>query len=332
MDFKKEIMIFNIGIIGFGSIGKKRAQNLGKGNLLAIFDKNKSQIEKKYIKFFKPIKEIFNDYRINLVIIATTHNDLTDLTVRALMAGKHVLVEKPGGINSKEILKIKRYSLKCKKFVKIGFNHRYHPSITKAQIICNKGTIGKVLYIRGNYGHGGRLGYEKEWRFNKKISGGGELIDQGVHLIDLSSLFLGRFYKIQHNLKNYFWKSKVEDNCFLILENTKKQVAFLQASCTEWKNKFNFEIYGQYGKIEISGLGRSYGVEKIILYKMKKKMGIPNMKIWIFNEKRDNSWEKEISDFYNLIKNKNFINVQKLLTENIENMKILDKIYNKNSL
>ncbi len=325
-------MTFNVGIIGFGSVGKKRARNLGKGNLLAIYDKNKSHIEKKYLKFFKPIDEIFNDFRINLVIIATTHNHLTDLTVKAIIAGKHVLVEKPGGINSKEILKIKRYSLKYKKFVKIGFNHRYHPSIIKAQTICKKGTIGKILYIRGNYGHGGRLGYEKEWRFNKKISGGGELIDQGVHLIDLSSLFLGSFYKIQHNLKNYFWNSKVEDNCFLILENKKKQVAFLQASCTEWKNKFNFEIYGQYGKIEISGLGRSYGNEKIILYKMKKKMGIPNMKDWNFKEKKDNSWKKEISDFYNLILNKNFTSVQKSLIENVENMKILDKIYSKNSL
>ena len=332
MDFKKKIKNFNIGIIGFGSLGKKRAQNLGKGNLLAVHDNDKSQVEKKYRKLFKTLNEILEDNRINLVIIATTHKYLAELTIRAIKSGKHVLVEKPGGINSKEILKIQRYSLKYKKFVKIGFNHRYHPSIVKAEKIYKKRIIGKILYIRGNYGHGGRLGYDKEWRFNKKISGGGELIDQGIHLIDLSSLFIGRFYKIQHNLKNYFWKSKVEDNCFLTLENSKKQVAFLQASCTEWKNKFNFEIYGQYGKIEISGLGRSYGIEKLILYKMKKKMGIPSMKSWVFNGKKDISWIKEISDFYNLILNNKFAKVQNLLRQNVENMKILDKIYNKTNL
>lgn len=332
MDIKKKIVNFNIGIIGFGSLGKKRAQNLGKGNLLGIYDNNKSQIKNKYRKLFKPLDELLNDHRINLVIIATTHNYLAELTIRAIKSGKHVLVEKPGGINSKEILKIQSCSFKYKKFVKIGFNHRYHPSIIKAEKICKTKTIGKILYIRGNYGHGGRLGYEKEWRFNKKLSGGGELIDQGVHLIDLSSLFISRFNKIEHNLKSYFWKSKVEDNCFLTLENRKKQVAFLQASCTEWKNKFNFEIYGQYGKIEISGLGRSYGIEKIILYKMKKKMGIPNMKSWVFNEKNDISWVKEISDFYNLILNHKFARVQKLLRQNVENMKILDKIYNKTNL
>ncbi len=332
MDFKKKVMKFNIGIIGYGAVGKKRAQNLGKGNLLAIYDHNKSQVEKKNLNLYRSVGEIFNDKRINLVIIATTHKYLADLTIRAIKSGKNVLVEKPGGINFKELLKIKFYSLKYKKFVKIGFNHRYHPSIIKAENILKKGNIGKILYIKGNYGHGGRLGYEKEWRFNKKISGGGELIDQGIHLIDLSSLFIGKFNRIQHNLKNYFWKSDVEDNCFLILENKKKQVAFLQASCTEWKNKFNFEIYCQYGKLEISGLGRSYGIEKILFYKMKKKMGIPTLKSWVFNEKKDFSWNREISDFYKLILNKNFKLNQKKLTENIENMKILNKIYNKNRL
>ena len=321
-------MKFNIGIIGYGSIGKKRSQNLGKGNLLAIYDKNKSQIKKKDIKLFKPLNQLLNDEKIDIIIIGTTHRYLADLTIKALKAGKHVLVEKPGCTNFKELEKIKYYSKKFKKCVKIGFNHRYHPSIIKAKKICENGDIGRILYIRGNYGHGGRYGYEKEWRFNKYLSGGGELIDQGIHLIDLSSLFIGQFNKIQHNLKNYFWKSNVEDNCFLILENKAKQVAFLQASCTEWKNKFNFEIYGEYGKLEISGLGRSYGVEKILYYKMKKKMGIPILKSWVFEEKIDSSWDKEIIDFYKLIINKNYKLNQKNLTENIENMKILNKIYN----
>ena len=176
-------------------------------------------------------------------------------------------------------LKQKNYSkFKKKKLnlnIRVGFNHRYHPAFLKAKELIKKKLIGKILYIRAVYGHGGRLNYEKEWRFKKKISGGGELIDKGSHLIDLARFFLGDLKIISSILKNFFWKMQLEDNCFLNLQNKSGSNAFLHASCTEWKNKFLFEIFGQFGKIEITGLGKSYGEEKLILYKMSKKMGKP---------------------------------------------------------
>ena len=194
----------------------------------------------------------------------------------------------------------------------------------KAKELIKNKLIGKILYIRAVYGHGGRLNYEKEWRFKKKISGGGELIDKGSHLIDLSRLFLGDLKVISSKLKNYFWKMQLEDNCFLILENKRGSSAFLHASCTEWKNKFLFEIFGQFGKIEIRGLGKSYGEEKLIFYKMLKKMGKPKKKEFRFL-KKDYSWKKELDEFsIDIIKKRvsspGIIDIYK-------NLEIINKIY-----
>ena len=179
------------------------------------------------------------------------------------------------------------------------------------------------MYLRGVYGHGGRKNYNKEWRFKKNISGGGELIDKGSHLIDLSRLFLDNLKVKNHTLENYFWKSKVEDNCFFTLINNKKQLAFMHASSTEWKNKFCFEIFCEKGKIEIQGLGRSYGKEKLVLYVMKKKMGIPKVKNFYFKD--DKSLTHEIDLFKKGINNKK--EYLPNLYDIYENLKIINKIY-----
>ena len=191
----------------------------------------------------------------------------------------------------------------------------------------NSTLIGKILYIRAVYGHGGRLNYEKEWRFKKRISGGGELIDKGSHLIDLARFFLGDLKIISSKLKNFFWKMQLEDNCFLNLQNKIGSNAFLHASCTEWKNKFLFEIFGQFGKIEINGLGKSYGEEKLILYKMSKKMGKPAKKDFKFS-KKDNSWRKELEEFYIDIVKKRISNPG--LVDIYKNLKIINTIYKSN--
>src|SRR5262249_54851436 len=152
--------------------------------------------------------------------------------------------------------------------VRVGFNHRYHPALRKARELVDSGVLGPLMFIRARYGHGGRLGYEREWRANPAISGGGELIDQGVHLIDLAPLFLGEFSAVQGIATNYFWRMPVDDNAFMTLRGPTGQVAFLHVSCTEWKNMFSMELYGRNGKLAIDGLGGSYGVERLMWYRM----------------------------------------------------------------
>lgn len=156
--------------------------------------------------------------------------------------------------------------------------------------------LGELMFIRARYGHGGRVGYDKEWRAQPDLSGGGELIDQGVHLIDLARSFLGDFSEIHGYAHTYYWNMPVDDNGFLLLKTPKKQVAHLHASCTEWKNTFSFEIYGRKGKIDINGLGGSYGVERISFYKMSEQMGPPETFIWEY-PMADDSWEVEFKNF-----------------------------------
>ena len=324
-------MKFNIAIIGCGLIGSKRFKNLPTNfKLIACSDTNLKNINKlsknKTIKKFKDWKKVFDLQNLDAVIISTYHNSLSRILSYSVKKGINSFVEKPAGTKPNLISKIIKLNKSKKVKIRVGFNHRFHPAIIKAKELINKGFLGKIMYIRSSYGHGGRLGYNKEWRFKKKLSGGGELIDKGSHLIDLCHYFLGDLKVVASDLNTFFWKTRLEDNCFLILKNHKLCKAFLHSSCTEWKNKFIFEIFCKYGKIEISGLGKSYGTEKLILYKMKKKMGKPSKKIWVY--KKDLSWKIELDEFYKDIKFDR--NSSPGLNEALKNLNIINKIYKSN--
>lgn len=322
----------NCAIIGCGLLGLRRAEYIKNSvNIIACCDDNNKKLnnfKKKYCNLaFKNWKKIFEIKNIDFVIISTPHYLLSKIAIFALKKKIHVFIEKPGGINSFELKEIIILQKKFKKNVYIAYNHIYHPSIIKSKNIIENGDIGKILYIRARYGHGGRLGYEKEWRAKPEQSGGGEIIDQGSHLINLSIYFLGKLNKVQSYLSTFFWNMKVEDNGFLILRNNENQVSFIHASCTEWKNKFSFEIFGKLGKLEVSGLGGSYGTEKLTFYKMLKKMGPPEIYKWNFKNK-DRSWKIEINNFLEHINNKTYDN--KNLINAYETIKIISKVYKQN--
>jgi predicted dehydrogenase len=185
--------------------------------------------------------------------------------------------------------------------VRVGYNHRFHPACLKALEIFRSGALGPMMFVRGRYGQGGRLGYEKEWRADPKLSGGGELMDQGVHLIDLAGLFLGEFASVEGHVATYFWKMQVDDNAFLNLRTRDGQTAWLHASCSEWKNLFSFEIYGRDGKLHWEGLGGSYGPERLAYYKMLPQMGPPETFIYEY-PRADESWRLEMDEFFDDIR------------------------------
>ena len=320
----------NVGIIGCGLIGKKRALGLSGHTLRTAVDLDIARAQNvaglvKGAKASCDINDILGDPAIDIVIISTTNDKLASLSIAAVKVKKHVLVEKPAGRNAGEIKKVINAAKANKVYVKVGFNLRYHAAIAKAKEIIDSNEIGPLMFVRGRYGHGGRLGYEKEWRANPAISGGGELIDQGVHLIDLSRWFLGDFSKIEGSVHTYFWNMPVDDNAFLSLHTAKGQAAWLHISCTEWKNMFSFEIYGKYGKIQIDGLGGSYGKEKLTYYKMLPQMGPPETTVWDFPEE-DISWKLEFEAFVKAIQSKALLNGG--ITDALAALKIVDKIYN----
>ena len=298
--------VFGVGIIGCGLIGQKRANALGEGGrLVACADRDIHRAEalakKTKAKVFADWAELLTLPEVEIVIVATLHDSLAAITMAAVEAGKHVLVEKPAARSASELYQVMRAAETYNVKVRVGFNHRYHRSMQKAKAIIDSGELGDLMFIRARYGHGGRLGYEKEWRANAQLSGGGELIDQGPHLIDLSRWFLGEFTEVDGFAHTYYWDMPVDDNGFLMLKTEKKQVAFLHASCTEWKNIFSMEIYGRHGKLDLSGLGGSYGIERLTWYKMLPEMGPPETTSWEY-PMADNSWTVEMAEFYDDIR------------------------------
>jgi predicted dehydrogenase len=320
---------FGVGIVGCGLIGKKRANALGAGGrLVACADIDVGRAESlargSDAKVFSDWRELVCLPEVDIVIVATLHDSLASITLAAVEAGKHVLVEKPAARSANELKSVTTVAEEKGVKVRVGFNHRYHRSLCKAKEIFDSGALGELMFIRARYGHGGRIGYDKEWRAKPEISGGGELIDQGVHLIDLSRWFLGDFNEIQGEAHTYYWDMPVDDNAFMLLKTEKKQSAFLHVSCTEWKNLFSMEIYGRDGKLDLSGLGGSYGVEKLTWYKMLPEMGPPETISWEY-PMGDNSWTVEIAEFYEDIR----LNRAPAagLSDAYAALKITDKIY-----
>jgi len=291
-----------VGIVGCGLIGHKRAKALGKsGQLVACADLSVARAESvariSSAKVFLDWRELVNSPMLDVVIVSTLHDSLAEITLAAVEARKHVLVEKPAARSAAEIEPVITAAAKHGVKVRVGFNHRYHRSLRKAKELVDSGVLGDLMFMRARYGHGARIGYDKEWRADPALSGGGELIDQGPHLIDLTRWFFGEITEIQGFAHTYFWDMPVDDNGFMLLKTAKKQVAFLHASCTEWKNIFSLEIYGKLGKLDLSGLGGSYGVEKITWYRMLPEMGPPETFSWEY-PMGDDSWEVEIEEFF----------------------------------
>jgi predicted dehydrogenase len=291
----------SVAIIGCGVIGCKRARALPGGQLVACADAihaRASELSSIFpgAKAFDDWQQMLAEVKCEAVVVATPHHLLAKITAVAVERGCHVLVEKPGARFAKEIEPLDALARARGVRVRIGFNHRYHRALRKAQELVRSGALGELMFLRARYGHGGRLGYDREWRANPKLSGGGELIDQGAHLIDLARWFLGEFVAVQGFAHTFYWGMPVDDNAFMILRTADDKTAFLHASCTEWKNTFSFEIYGRDGKIDIRGLGGSYGTERIAFYRMLPQMGPPETTIWEY-PMEDDSWATEFASF-----------------------------------
>jgi predicted dehydrogenase len=288
-------------IAGCGLIGRKRAAVLAPGQLRYACDLDAARASD--LAATAPGCVAVTDFaaaladpQVDACIVATLNGSLAPLALAAVRAGKHVLVEKPGALNSAQLRTVAAAAAAGGVQVRLGYNHRFHPAIRKARELLDSGALGPMMFLRGRYGHGGRKGYDREWRADPRLSGGGELIDQGVHLIDLAGWFLGEFTHVGGHAQTCFWDMPVDDNAFLSLRTAAGQTAWLHVSCTEWKNLFSLELYGRDAKIAIDGLGGSYGPERCTYYRMLPQMGPPETEVFEFPG-GDQSWALELSAF-----------------------------------
>ena len=237
------------------------------------------------------------------MIVAVVNKFAKNIVLRSLDSRKHVLAEKPLGRNVAEALDMVNLANKEGVILKTGFNHRFHPAVWKAKELIDSNRIGTIFNIRARYGHGGRPGMEKEWRASKDLCGGGELLDQGVHIIDLIRWFAGEVNEVFGSVETKFWPLEVEDNAFAILKTKNNVTASFHVSWTNWKNIFSFEIFGTDGYLRIEGLGGSYGPETLELGIRKPEGGKPDITTFEFDPE-DISWKNEWKEFKSAIEEK----------------------------
>ena len=323
-------------IIGFGYMGQIRfreSNDIPEIEVVGVYDTNISLLSSLINESL-----IINDYRkifeceFDFVFVCTPNNISPSIIIDCLKNKKHVFCEKPPARNVKDMIKIRKY-IKGNSKVMFGFNHRFHPSVQKAKNIINTNKFGKVITIRGVYGKSGGINFKDSWRNSKKISGGGILLDQGIHMIDIFRFFCGNFEFVKCFKSNTFWKFDVEDNAFLILKNKKNQLAQLHSSSTLWRHTFRIDIALEKGYILIEGLlskTGSYGQEKITyasrqFENISKAVGNPSEKVIYYD--KDNSWNFEIIKFIEFIKNNKKVSINNF-DDAYEAMKIVEKAYN----
>jgi predicted dehydrogenase len=269
--------MIRIGIVGAGLIGKKRAEAIAslsanlKVDLVSDIDGDKAGELGRFCGAAPCVdwRDLTRRDDIDGVIVATPNKFIREIALSAIEHGKHVLCEKPLGRNAGEAEAIWSKAKERGLILKTGFNHRFHPAVRNAKKIVEDGGVGKIYLLRAVYGHGGRPGYEKEWRASRDLCGGGELLDQGVHVIDLFRWFIGEFEEAYGRIATYYWPMEVEDNAFATFRTNHGQVATMHTSWTQWKNKFLLEIIGEKGYLVVDGLGGSYGTERLVIGKRK---------------------------------------------------------------
>ena len=287
-----------VGIVGCGLIGRKRALALDGDELVACCDVDAQAAGQLALDCggaaVADVDAVLA-HEPDVVVVAVPHDRLAGLSVRALHGGAHVLVEKPAGIGTADVDLVAAAVAETGRRVKVGFNHRFHPALERLLAEATSGRFGDVMFARARYGHGGRIGYDREWRMDAAISGGGEMIDQGMHLLDLFHALLGPLPVASALLRTQYWDAAVEDNAVVVLGEPGSRDApwgTFHVTWTEWKNLFSIEVTCRTGKLTVDGLAGSYGPQVLHVYTMKPELGPPDVERVEFAA-QDVSWVRE---------------------------------------
>lgn len=331
-------MKIKAGIAGYGKMGKIRAQSIDSHpdiDLLYIFDPNIDSHDRAGVELVASYESLLSK-NLDVIFICGYVKNAAEYTSRALDAGRHVFCEKPPSMNLAELKAVQKSLEDSRKILKYGFNHRYHYSVLEAKKMIESGEIGNILYMRGVYGKAGSLDFEKNWRNYKDFAGGGILMDQGIHMLDLFMHFTkSNFNCIGSSVKTAHWNIESEDNVMALLESQSGVVASLHSSATQWRHKFCLEIMGSSGYIILDGIlssTMSYAPERILLGKRNDEnisisMGRPIESTYTFE--KDDSWNFELIEFIDAISGARAIENGNL-EDSINVMNLIELIYKKN--
>ena len=305
------------GIIGYGKMGEIRAEAIeadGRGKVVSIFEPNRSFDEDFDYHIANSAADIINNSEIDAVFICTPNYLNKPLTIQSLKAGKHVFCEKPPAFTVKDVENIIKVEKKSRKKLMYGFNHRHHTSLKYMKAIVDQGEYGKIIWMRGRYGKSVDKSFFSSWRAKKELAGGGILLDQGIHMLDLFLYLGGLFDQVKADVSNLYWKLDIEDNVFVILKNTKTGlVAQLHSTMTQWRHLFSLEVFMERGYMVLNGLKTSSGTYGDEILTIAKNRTTAPAAIWEDEERitynTNPSWRSEINHFFDSILEKKPITI-----------------------
>jgi predicted dehydrogenase len=324
-----------VGIAGYGIVGKRRRICVDQNSemeLVAVCDRTFADdgAFSDGVKFYRDYKDLLKE-KLDVLIVCLTNKIAPHVTIEALKLDLHVFCEKPPGRDVSDIESVIQHEnqhLSCK--LMYGFNHRYHESVRDAQAIIESGDLGKIINMRGMYGKSKIITFNQpDWRTKREIAGGGVLLDQGIHMVDLMRLFAGEFKDVQSFISNGHWGYEVEDNAYAIMRTEGGVVGMLNSSATQWRHRFNLDINLERGSIILGGIlsgTKSYGAEtlSVITVDHQNDTGDPREQVTYYN--RDPSWEEELNLFAKCIIND--VKVQNGSSlDALNTMKLVYKIY-----
>ena len=323
----------NVGIAGYGVVGKLRRQCVDQHPFLrtvAVCDRTfgGNGTLPDGLRYYSNYQTLLEE-DLDILFVCLTNDIAAKVTMAGLDRNLHVFCEKPPGRNLDEIAEV----IHCEKRhpsqkLKYGFNHRYHESVQDALKIVQSGELGRIVDMRGVYGKSRMLTFESDWRTKREIAGGGILLDQGIHMVDMMRLFAGEFTDIYSFVSNSFWKHDVEDNAYALMRTKDGVVVLLQSSATQWRHRFNLEITLSRGTLLLSGIlsgSKSYGAETMtVAYAETSEGGDPREQTIRYNQ--DTSWRDEIAEFAEaILQDKPIINGSS--SEAFKTMQLVYRIY-----
>jgi len=321
-----------VGVAGYGVVGKRRRQFVDvNSNMITVavsdIDFNREGTASDGVKFYPAYQGLFNE-ELDVLFVSLPNFLAAEATIAGLEHGLHVFCEKPPGRTVQDIKKVIEIEKKNPHLkLKYGFNHRYHASVKEAKKVIESNQYGEIINIRGVYGKSNIIPFDKGWRSERKYAGGGILLDQGIHMLDMIRYFAGDFEEIKSFVSNSYWHHDVEDNAYAIMRNRQGCVAMLHSTATQWQHKFRLEITLKDALLELSGIlsgTKSYGDERMKIIPKKDGSSIGSFLEITNSYLNDNSWQCEIDEFADIIVN----NKEVENGNSVDALKVMELLFN----
>ncbi|MGK2226396.1 Gfo/Idh/MocA family protein [Devosia sp.] len=299
-------MSLRVGIAGHGVVGSRRHQCFDKNpdtTVVAVADQRFADSEPpKDVSAYPDYRSMIASEELDMVVVCLTNDVAADATIAGLEKGCHVFCEKPPGRSVAEIRQVREAELAHPGLkLKYGFNHRYHESVLEAKRVIESGTYGKIISLRGVYGKSQIITFgQSDWRTQRKMAGGGVLLDQGIHMVDLMRLFAGDFTDVHSFISNSFWGYDVEDNAYALMRTSDGVVAMLNSTATSWRHRFSLDITMERGAVLLGGIlsgSKSYGAETLAIIEANPESDKGDPKETLIRYNHDPSWQTEVDDF-----------------------------------